>query len=256
MSVKHDSEDVYVHGMDWAEGKKELSLSNYKSYQYNLISKYIGERILEVGSGNRVFTNLISANHSFEMLDSIEPSDTLYELYKDRFAFPENVKFSKIDLFDLDRGDQSKYDTIIMIHVLEHIEEDRKALDHLHGLLDEGGYLLIEVPALPWLFSPHDELVGHFRRYDKKLLKAAISDDKYEIVDIWYQDPIGVFGSLLFFKLMKIKLKTERGASLVSNQGRFYDRYLIPMQGKIEKYIRFPFGLSLTAVVKKRAAAN
>ncbi len=68
---------------------------------------------------------------------------------------------------------------------------------------------------------------------------------------MWYQDPIGVLGSLYFFKLRKIKLKSEEGQNLVSSQGGIYDKYVIPFEKKIEKYITFPFGLSLTAILKK-----
>lgn len=244
--------DKYVHGMDWGKNIDGIVLSNYKRYQYNLVSKYIGRRILEVGSGNRIFTNLIDKNNTFENLLSIEPSETLYSMYHGKYRFSDNVEFSKEDLFKLTTTEYGKFDTITMIHVLEHIENDRQALDHLCDLLDEGGHLLIEVPALPVLFSQHDTLVGHYRRYNKDSLKSAIDLDKFKIVDMWYQDPIGVFGSFIFFKLLKVKLKSEKGNRLVSNQGRFYDKYLIPVQEKIERFIRFPFGLSLTVVLQKR----
>ena len=57
------------------------------------------------------------------------------------------------------------FDTIILVHVLEHIENDRNTLNHLHLLLFAGGMLLIEVPAIKLLYSIHDEMLGHYRRY-------------------------------------------------------------------------------------------
>jgi hypothetical protein len=60
MTREKAKDDKYVHGMGW--GNDEITLSdftNYRKYQYNLISKYIGSNILEVGSGDRGFTKLI-----------------------------------------------------------------------------------------------------------------------------------------------------------------------------------------------------
>lgn len=45
------------------------------------------------------------------------------------------------------------FDNVVFIHVLEHIEDDRKAHDHTASLLDTGGKVLIEVPALPFFFG-------------------------------------------------------------------------------------------------------
>jgi SAM-dependent methyltransferase len=145
-----------------------------------------------------------------------------------------------------------RFDTVFFIHVLEHIEKDREALKHTFELLKPNGHVLIEVPALPWLFSVHDEMLGHYRRYNKKMLRSIVDTDKYEIKQIWYQDPIGVLGSFFFFKLRRIKLKSEKGRRLAKNQGSLYDKWVIPFEKCIERYITFPFGLSLTAILKKR----
>ena len=126
-------------------------------------------------------------------------------MYKDNFKFPENVQFECIDLFDLNKDKVGMFDTAIFIHVLEHIEEDEKALNTICDFINPGGYVLIEVPALPKLFSIHDKTLGHYRRYNKKMLKSIVDDNKYELVKIWYQDPIGVLGSLYFLNSEKLE---------------------------------------------------
>lgn len=240
--------------MDW--GSKDLSLSdlsNYRKYQFSLVKNYIGKNILEVGSGDRGFTNLIiNEFNDIERIISIEPSETIYKAYEDKYLFPENVKFQRYDLFDLKAEETGHFDTIIFIHVLEHIEKDREALNESYKLLDKNGYVLIEVPALQSLFSQHDELLGHYRRYNKKTMKAIIDTDKFEVKDIWYQDIFGFFGSLYYFKIKKIKLKSEKGTELVKNQGKLYDKYLIPFQKILENFIKLPLGLSLTVILKKK----
>lgn len=76
--------------------------------------------------------------------------------------------------------------------------------------------------------------------------------DKYRVERLWYSDPIGVGGSFLFFKVLKKKLNTGEGADLVKQQGGIYDKYVIPFEKKIERYVTFPFGLSLNAVLVKK----
>lgn len=250
----NQTEDKYVHGMDWGKDEfKDFELSNYRKYQYDLIGGHIGKSILEIGSADRSLTNQIVNNISgIERLLSIEPSHTLMELYKDKYSFPEFVEFESIDLFDMNEGSHGLFDTIILVHVLEHIENDREALTHLHSLLKPGGKILIEVPAMPFLFSVHDKMLGHFRRYNKKNFRKMVDNQLFEIKHLWFQDEIGMIGSFIFFKILGIKLKSKQGVSLVKNQGVFYDKYIIPFERFYEKFIRFPFGLSLTGILIKK----
>lgn len=246
--------DEIVHGMDWGSGElKDFELSNYRKYQFDLIAKHIGKNILEVGSGDRSFTHQLAKHvKNVERIISIEPSITLLEIYKDKYTLPTYVAVTNDNLFDLTPDSYGLFDTIILIHVLEHIENDREALSHLHSLLAPGGRVLIEVPAMPSLFSVHDTMLGHYRRYNKTNFKAMVDASLYRIHDLWYQDSIGMVGSFIFFKMKKIELKTEQGVDLVKNQGKFYDRYLIPFEKFYEKFVRLPFGLSLTGILENK----
>jgi hypothetical protein len=94
-------------------------------------------------------------------------------------------------------------------------------------------------------------MLGHHRRYNKSNFKAMVDSNLYKIIDLWFQDEIGVIGSLIFFKLMGIKLKSKDGIDLVKTQGGIYDKYLIPFEKFFEGFLRFPFGLSLTGVLEK-----
>ena len=247
--------DRYVHEMDWATGSenKFSKLSNYRRYQYDLISRHIGKNILEIGTGDKSFSEQIALNKKeISKFISIEPSVNLFDSAKENKYFPDNFQFLLMDMFDFKAEIYGKFDTVIMVHVLEHIEDDFMALNHIHSLLNDDGKLLIQVPAIRWLYSDHDKSLGHYRRYNKNCLKRIIDPKKYKIQNLWYQDPIGVLGSLYYFKLRKIKLKSDEGLSLFQNQGQLYDKYIIPLEGFIENYITFPVGLSLTAVLQKR----
>jgi len=246
--------DQYIHGMDWMSGELEdFELSNYRKYQFDLIAKYMGSNILEVGSGDRSFTNQIQKHgNQFDRVISIEPSITLFESHEMKYKFPGNISFYMMDLFDVTKDTFGPFDTAIFVHVLEHIEKDREALNKVHELLLPNGKVLIEVPALPFLFSVHDEMLGHYRRYNKTILKDIVDTRKYIIKDIWYQDIVGVLGSFYFFKIKKTKLASADGSHLVRNQGGIYDKYVIPFESFLERYLRFPIGLSLTAILQKK----
>ena len=120
-----------------------------------------------------------------------------------------------MDLFNMTADTFGLFDTALFIHVLEHVEKDRDALNKAHKLLAPNGKVLIEVPALPALFSVHDEMLGHYRRYNKQTLKDIVDTDKYIIINIWYQDFIGVLGSLHFFKIKKTRLSSSDEVQLV-----------------------------------------
>jgi len=248
-----NKKDNYVYGMDWTEKVENYDLNNYRKYQYDLITKFIGNNILEVGSGEKAFTNEIVKNtKNIKRLISIEPSKTLFNLHKNKYRFPKYVSFHMKDLFKLSLKTFGSFDTILFIHVLEHIKEDKKAIDKAYQFLKPEGMVLIEVPALPFLYSSHDKVLGHYRRYSKKYMLSLINRKKFKVIDIWYQDFFGILGSLLFFKFKKIILNSSSGAKLVSKQGKFYDHYIIPFQKFIEKYIKPPIGLSLTVILQKK----
>lgn len=243
---------MFMVCMDWANKNLSLStLNNYRTYQFNLIKNGIGENILEVGSGDRSFTYQIVSRKKFNRLISIEPSSILFNRFDGVYKFPTNVNFFQKDFYDIMPETFGKFDTVIFIHVLEYLENDKMALILSHEILECGGKVLIEVPALPLLFSTHDKVLGHYRRYTKKMLLNIIDYKMFKVEEIFYNDFIGVLGSFYFFKIKKTKINTESGLSLVNNQGGFYDKYIIPLESRIEKYLKPPVGLSLTAVLTK-----
>lgn len=93
---------------------------------------------------------------------------------------------------DLEGVPEGQYDLVALLDVLEHVEEDRAALMSIAQRLKPGGALLITVPAFPWMWSVHDELNHHKRRYTKKTLRAAIADAGLQL------GFMGYFNSILF----------------------------------------------------------
>ena len=88
--------------------------------------------------------------------------------------------------------DDDRFDLIAMLDVLEHIDDDVGALRTLSQRLDRGGSILLTIPAFPWLWSQHDEIHHHKRRYTKASLAAALRKAGLEPVNMSY------FNTLLF----------------------------------------------------------
>ena len=69
-----------------------------------------------------------------------------------------------------------RFDAVLALDVIEHIDDDNKAVRALGAFLGEGGVLIVSVPAMPELFSEFDAIQGHRRRYTLETLRSACDD--------------------------------------------------------------------------------
>ncbi|MEA2197324.1 MAG: hypothetical protein QOJ25_1375 [Solirubrobacteraceae bacterium] len=83
------------------------------------------------------------------------------------------------------------FDLVTCLDVLEHIPDDRLALRELRRVTRPGGWLLLTVPAYPALWSTHDVVNHHHRRYTRQVLRRAAMDAA------WRVDRLTSFNSLL-----------------------------------------------------------
>ena len=84
------------------------------------------------------------------------------------------------------------YDMVAILDVLEHVEEDREALVSIAKRLKPGGKILITVPAHPWMWSAHDVVNHHKRRYTRASLAAVVEAAGLKL------EMMSWFNSLLF----------------------------------------------------------
>ncbi len=83
------------------------------------------------------------------------------------------------------RADQP-FDVILMLDVLEHIEDDAGTLQSLFSLLKPGGHAILTVPSLNWLWSVHDDINLHFRRYHRRPLRALLTQSGFHVRRLKY----------------------------------------------------------------------
>jgi SAM-dependent methyltransferase len=81
---------------------------------------------------------------------------------------------------------QASFDVVTMLDVLEHIEDDAASLQAAGKLLKPGGLLLVTVPALRWLWSDHDVVLHHHRRYTRSELVAKLEATGFAVERVSY----------------------------------------------------------------------
>jgi SAM-dependent methyltransferase len=144
-----------------------------------------GARILEIGCGT---------GHNLEMLarfgtvDAVEMDDAARAVASDRLGRPALMA----TLPALEGVESGAYDLVALLDVLEHVEEDRASLASIARRLKPGGKILLTVPAHPWMWSAHDIVNHHKRRYTKRGFRAAIEEAGLRVELLTY------FNSLLF----------------------------------------------------------
>ena len=125
-------------------------------------------RILDAGCGSG--RNMVELSR-FGTVVGLEPSERGAEVARSRGV--GEVVVAGIDTMPLEA---SRFDLITCLDVLEHIEDDRGALRELRRVARPGGLLLATVPAYPWLWSSHDELNKHCRRYTRRALLDRVEE--------------------------------------------------------------------------------
>lgn len=205
--------------------------------------RYLKNDVLEVGAG------IGETTHSFcdgtqNSWVCIEPDIQLtkeIEEKKDNGYLPSFIEIITDTLDGVDAN--RKFDTIIYIDVIEHIEKDAEELKMAANFLKPNGHLIILVPAHNYLFSEFDKAIGHYRRYNKEMLAKTVPKELQK-VDLRYLDTLGLFASLTnkwFLKQDYPELK----------QIKFWDNYIIPISKIINVISFYTMGKTVVGVWKK-----
>lgn len=143
---------------------------------------------------------------------------------------------------------EGQFDLIYSSNVLEHIEDDQKALEHLYQKLKPGGILALYLPAFQCLYSDFDAAIGHYRRYEKAELMNKLKNANFAIEKCEYADSIG------FFAWLTIKSKKYDQNTKTSNDGqlKLYDQYIFPLSHLLDSFgMKYVFGKNLLAIARK-----
>ena len=193
-----------------------LSL-NYNRTVYKILRKNLKKniKILDFGAGSGEFINRFYKDFKdFFDLSAVEIDKDLQTKIK-----------CKVYTTLAELKDQS-VDYIYSCNVLEHIQDDKNIVNILREKLLVGGGIFILVPAKMILYSKMDEVIGHFRRYERDELYNLFYENGFKINYCRYFDFAGFFGSY-FYNMMN---KDFNSKGLIDKKSVvFYDKYLFPI---------------------------
>lgn len=211
---------------------------NWRDYWTSLIQPFLGLRVLEVGAGIGSATRILGRPGT--RWCALEPDPAL--------ARRIDINDSRMDLevivgtlADVQRGE--KFDSVLYIDVLEHIEDDRVEVESASQLLAKGGRLIILGPAHKWLYTEFDASIGHYRRYSRSELRSLKPGGFTEVAS-GYLDSVGILASCANKLLLRSALPSRR-------QIHIWDRMMVPASRYLDRLTFRTLGKSVYMVWQK-----
>ncbi|MDB5691964.1 MAG: class SAM-dependent methyltransferase [Alphaproteobacteria bacterium] len=199
-------------------------------------------RILEIGCGTGHNLDMLKR---FGRVDATEMDGAARAIASERLGRP--VRDATLPA--LTGVPNGSYDLVAILDVLEHVEEDKAALASMAEKLRPGGRILVTVPAHPWMWSAHDEVNHHKRRYTRRTLRAAVAEAGLTL------DLLTYFNSLLFPVAAAARLAGRMAGNKDSDDSlppeplnRLFEA-IFRTEGYAIGRLPFPPGVSLAAIV-------
>ncbi|MDG2221597.1 MAG: class I SAM-dependent methyltransferase [Rubripirellula sp.] len=215
-----------------------LHAKNWKRYFAKRLRRYIKGDVLEVGAGLGANSPYLYREDLQQFL-ALEPDPKLCDQFRRRQE--RGLVPAKCDLLEgtlRDCNPSTKFDTILYIDVLEHIEHDAAEVNLAIERLRPNGCLVVLCPAHNWLYSPFDDAIGHYRRYDKQMYRELSACAPLRIE---YLDCVGLLASLANKFLLKQPYPNE-------NQIRLWDRFFVTLSKAFDPISFHRFGKSIIGV--------
>lgn len=207
---------------------------------------YLRGSVLEVGAGLGTITRLLADRYPELRLVALEPAGNMFTELSSFAAVSPRVTARQATLADYLQGGDRRFDAVMYLNVLEHIEDDAAELRLAAEALRPGGAMLVFGPAMEVLYSELDHRAGHYRRYDTDGLRRLIEQAGLQPVYIRYFDVLGVLPYLVVYRLLR--RDAISGGSMWA-----YDRVLIPLSRVVQKAVPAPpLGKNVIAVAVKR----
>lgn len=225
----------------WFLGRKKIIST--------LLKRYLADKncqILDVGCGAGTSFPVLS---DFGQIFGVDKSE-------------EAIKFCRnAGYFVLKKGEANslpftdeKFDLVASLDLLEHIKDDRGALSELFRVCRKGGWLVVTVPAFPFLWGENDLATHHLRRYRKDELMKKIEEAGFKIKKLSYFN-FYLFPIFLIWHIFgKMKVNNQPKSSLNFDFPLVLNKiflFLFSSEAKVLLISDFPFGLSLICLAQK-----
>jgi SAM-dependent methyltransferase len=217
--------------------------TNWKGYYGRLLDPFLGDEVLEVGAGIGATTAVLVSGSKRRWL-CLEPDEAFAEVIERSVrngTLPPVCEAMAGTTRDV--GEGSRFDSILYLDVLEHIEDDRGELARAAELLRTGGHLIVLAPAHQALFSPFDKAIGHYKRYDTRSLDSVMPATLTRVISK-YLDSVGILLSLANRLLLRSAAPSRRQIDV-------WDKVVIPISRVVDPLLGYRVGKSLLDVRRK-----
>jgi 2-polyprenyl-3-methyl-5-hydroxy-6-metoxy-1,4-benzoquinol methylase len=223
------------------------SAPDFNYWMYKTIFPYLKGRVLELGSGIGNISDYIIKDFNDVTLSDYNSDYCL--LLKNKYHSHTSVKqINSLDLQDpqfkiKNAHLKESFDSIVLLNVIEHLQDDQLSVDYCHFLLKNDGHLILLAPAYQLLYSNLDREIGHYRRYTSLSLTRLIQSD-FKILRQQYFNFLGMTAWLIVNKILGRK-KLSRNSMATFNK-------LVPVAKLLDKIIAFKAGVSIIVVGQKK----
>jgi SAM-dependent methyltransferase len=205
-----------------------------------------GARILDAGCGSG--RNMVElARHG--AVTGVELSQTSVALARER-GVGEVIAGSALEMPLAD----ASFELAVCLDVIEHLQDDLAALRELRRVVAPGGSLLVTVPAYQWLWSGHDEINHHHRRYTRRSLQSVAERAGWSQLRTTYFNSLLLPVAILLRVLDRINTKTTESSLDLwvppQPMNWLLERPLALEAALVARGGRIPAGLSLLAVFR------
>ena len=203
-------------------------------------------RILDAGCGSG--RNMVELAR-FGTVTGVELSQTSVALARAR----DSGEVIAGSMLEMPFADDS-FDVAVTLDVIEHLEDDLAALRELRRTVAPGGSLLVTVPAYQWLWSGHDEINHHHRRYTRRSLQRVAEQAGWKQLRTTYFNSLLLPVAILLRVLERVDTKTTESSLDLwvppAPANWLLERPLTLEAAMIARGGRIPAGLSLLAVFR------
>jgi len=221
-------------------------LDGYNRWVVSEILPYVGNIVLEVGSG---IGNLSPFFLDRKALILTDVNDDYLSRLGEAFRKYSHVTCERYDLEGSGEHLRNRgVDTIIALNVLEHIVNDVHALSEMAAILVPGGRVILQLPAHGMLYGSLDRHIDHHRRYSVRDIREKLEKAGFVPEYISHFNMFGAVGWFVCSRILKKKILPEDSLTLFN--------VLTPLFAAVERVVQVPFGLSVIAVGRKKPDAE
>jgi glycosyltransferase involved in cell wall biosynthesis/phospholipid N-methyltransferase len=241
------SDHVYAQDAQGSQFLARLARApRFNRWMADTIRPYCDDRILEIGSGTGNLTRQLIPRARYVASD-VNPLyvSTLRNLTADRpYLSVHNTDVRELASYPTVEGG---FDTVVCMNVIEHVHDDRGALENIRSVLSADGRAIVLVPYGPWNFGSLDEVLGHVRRYTEESLRRVAEEAGFDVAQLLRFNRIS---SLPWF--LNGRVLRRRSFGLLQFKAL---NWLTPLFRRVDPLLPLP-PLSLIAVLEPRRGAS